>query len=144
MLTVAAIGEATTISLASAATIAISLVMMEGTAFRFSCLSILDATVIAFGFLLRAVGGAVAGDEPISLWLPVRAFLLALFLGFGKRRAELVSLVEVAGQHGRSLHRWTAPLLDPLVSLSPQWAPSSPRRSMGSCRPPCSTVIPCS
>ena len=80
--------------------------------------AILDVTVIAVGFVLRAVGGAVAVAVPISPWLLVCAFLLALFLGFGKRRAELIGLGGTASRHRLSLQGYTEPLLDQLVGIT--------------------------
>jgi 4-hydroxybenzoate polyprenyltransferase len=80
--------------------------------------AILDVMVIAVGFVLRAVGGAVAVAVPISPWLLVCAFLLALFLGFGKRRAELVGLGLDAARHRVALAGYTGPLLDQLVRIS--------------------------
>ena len=47
---------------------------------------------IATGFLLRVVAGSLAIDAPISRWLLVCTFLLALFLGLGKRKHEFVAL----------------------------------------------------
>jgi 4-hydroxybenzoate polyprenyltransferase len=79
---------------------------------------ILDVTVIAIGFVLRAVGGAVAVAVPISPWLLLCAFLLALFLGFGKRRAELATLGTGAARHRIALRGYTAPLLDQLVRIT--------------------------
>src|SRR5690606_759446 len=79
---------------------------------------ILDVIVIAIGFVLRAVGGAVAVAVPISPWLLTCAFLLALFLGFGKRRAELIGLGSGASLHRLSLQGYTAPLLDQLVGIT--------------------------
>jgi 4-hydroxybenzoate polyprenyltransferase len=81
-------------------------------------IAILDVMVIAVGFVLRAVGGAVAVAVPISPWLLVCAFLLALFLGFGKRRAELVGLGLDAARHRVALEGYTGPLLDQLVRIS--------------------------
>lgn len=81
-------------------------------------IAILDVVVIALGFVMRAVGGAVAVDVPISSWLLVCAFLLALFLGFGKRRSEVVMLGESAVHHRQSLDGYTRPLLDQLVGIS--------------------------
>lgn len=80
--------------------------------------AILDVTTIAVGFVMRAVGGAVAVAVPISPWLLVCAFLLALFLGFGKRRAELIVLGGAASRHRLSLQGYTAPLLDQLVGIT--------------------------
>jgi 4-hydroxybenzoate polyprenyltransferase len=118
MLAVSAFGIAATMSFDLAATITFYLVMMGAYTFWFKRVPILDVTVIAFGFVLRAVGGAVAVNVPISPWLLLCAFLLALFLGFGKRRAELASLGGLAGQHRQSLRGYTVSLLDQLVAIT--------------------------
>ncbi len=80
--------------------------------------ALLDVMVIAIGFVLRAVGGAVAVDVPISPWLLLCAFLLALFLGFGKRSAELVGMGIGAMRHRVALAGYTGPLLDQLVRIT--------------------------
>ncbi len=53
---------------------------------------ILDIMFIAAGFLWRAAAGAVAIDVDISPWLLLCTAFFALFLGFNKRRGELVLL----------------------------------------------------
>jgi 4-hydroxybenzoate polyprenyltransferase len=78
---------------------------------------ILDVLIIAAGFVLRAVGGAVAIHAPISPWLYVCTMLLALFLGFGKRRNELAVLGPEAASHRANLGMYTVPLLDQLIGL---------------------------
>lgn len=81
-------------------------------------LPILDVVVIALGFVLRAAGGAVAVSVPISPWLLLCAFLLSLFLGFGKRRAEFMLLEHAIAEHRPSLNGYTLALLDQLVRIS--------------------------
>jgi 4-hydroxybenzoate polyprenyltransferase len=78
---------------------------------------ILDIFTIAAGFVLRAVAGAVVLDIPISSWLLICMGLLALFLGLGKRRAELVLLEEGATEHRRILDEYSVPMLDQLISI---------------------------
>lgn len=78
---------------------------------------ILDVLAIAIGFVLRAVAGAVAVDVPISQWLLVCTLLLALFLGFSKRRQEVDALGADATQHRPTLGRYTPQLLDQLVTV---------------------------
>lgn len=52
-------------------------------------LAFIDVGIIAVGFVLRVIAGALAIDVYISEWLFGCTFLLALYLGFGKRQHEL-------------------------------------------------------
>ena len=78
---------------------------------------LLDVMAIAIGFVLRAVGGAVAVDVSISPWLLVCTMLLALLLGFGKRRYELAALQDAQG-HRRSLALYSQSMLDRAVAAT--------------------------
>ncbi|PZR98054.1 MAG: decaprenyl-phosphate phosphoribosyltransferase [Chloroflexi bacterium] len=80
-------------------------------------LVLIDVFVIAGGFVLRAAGGAAAIGVSISPWLYLCTILLSLFLGFGKRRHELMLLEDAAGGHRRNLEEYTAPLLDDLINI---------------------------
>ncbi len=77
----------------------------------------LDVLVVAAGFVLRVVGGAVAIDVPVSTWLLMCTYLLALYLALGKRRAELALLGEEAGSHRVVLGHYTLPLVDQATSV---------------------------
>ncbi len=78
---------------------------------------ILDVFTVATGFVLRVVGGAVAINVEISDWLLLCTSLLALFLGFSKRRHELLLLKETAGSHRRVLGEYDAHFLDMMISV---------------------------
>ncbi len=78
---------------------------------------LLDIFTIAAGFALRAYEGAIAVAAPISPWLYVCALLLALFLGFGKRRSELVSLNESAALHRPLLKQYSLPMIDQFIGV---------------------------
>jgi 4-hydroxybenzoate polyprenyltransferase len=78
---------------------------------------ILDVAVIALGFLIRAVSGAVLIEVFISPWLIICTFFLALFLGFAKRRHELVSLGEQAANHRSALGEYSTNLLEHLLTI---------------------------
>jgi 4-hydroxybenzoate polyprenyltransferase len=78
---------------------------------------ILDVSVIALGFLLRAVSGAVLIEVSISPWLIICTFFLALFLGFAKRRHELVALGEEAINHRSTLGEYSTTLLEHLLTM---------------------------
>ena len=80
---------------------------------------IVDMLVIAAGFVLRAVGGAVAISVPVSPWLILCTGLLALFLAAAKRRHEIVLLRELSSGHRPVLAEYSAELLDSfMVTLS--------------------------
>jgi len=79
---------------------------------------ILDVLIIATGFVLRVQAGvALLQVERFSPWLYVLMTLLALYLGFGKRRAELAMLNTNAGAHRRVLDGYTIPLLDQYITI---------------------------
>jgi 4-hydroxybenzoate polyprenyltransferase len=80
-------------------------------------LVILDVFVIAAGFVLRAVAGAVVVEIPISPWLYVCTILLALFLGFSKRRHEISILQGEASNHRSNLGHYSIHLLDQFILI---------------------------
>jgi len=80
-------------------------------------LVIIDVMTIAAGFIIRAVAGGLAIEVPISPWLLVCTTLLALFLGFGKRRHELSLLSDSAGSHRKALENYSVPFLDQMISV---------------------------
>jgi 4-hydroxybenzoate polyprenyltransferase len=67
--------------------------------------------------LVRALGGAVAINVEFSSWLLIATFVLALFLGFGKRRHELISLEKAATSHRQILEKYSPYLLDQLIGI---------------------------
>ncbi|MCA1596726.1 MAG: decaprenyl-phosphate phosphoribosyltransferase, partial [Chloroflexi bacterium] len=76
---------------------------------------IVDVLCLAAGFIVRALAGAVALAVTISPWLLVCTALLALVMGFGKRRQEITSL-DSAADHRRVLQEYSAPFLDQLIT----------------------------
>ena len=78
---------------------------------------ILDVMIIAAGFLLRAIGGAVAIQVAISSWFILCTMLLALFLGFAKRRHELALLEGDASTHRRILAEYSPQFLDQIIAI---------------------------
>ena len=65
-------------------------VMNIGYSLGLKNISILDIMMIAFGFLLRTVAGGLVVNVPVSQWLVIMIFLLALFLALAKRRDDLL------------------------------------------------------
>ncbi len=78
---------------------------------------ILDVMIISSGFLLRAIGGALVIDVAISSWFILCTMLLSLFLGFVKRRQELLLLDVNAAHHRRILSEYSPQFLDQVISV---------------------------
>jgi len=78
---------------------------------------IVDLFCIASGFVLRALGGAVVLQVLITPWWFLCVLFLALFLGLGKRRNELIVLESGAGSHRRILEEYSPQLLEHLITI---------------------------
>ena len=79
---------------------------------------ILDVIILASGFVLRVGAGAsLIVVERFSPWLYVVTTLFALFIGFGKRRAEMTLLEKGAGAHRKVLDGYTLPMLDQFITI---------------------------
>ena len=61
---------------------------------RLKHLSLVDVFIIALGFVLRIYAGAAVTGIPLSVWIVLMTFLLALFLALAKRRDDIL----LAGQ----------------------------------------------
>jgi decaprenyl-phosphate phosphoribosyltransferase len=76
---------------------------------------VLDIFTIAFGFVLRVVGGALAIGQPLSAWMFVTTLCLALYLAAMKRRHELKTL----GSASRSsLESYSAAVVERFAEIS--------------------------
>jgi 4-hydroxybenzoate polyprenyltransferase len=93
------------------------LVLQVGYTYVLKNMVLLDVFVIAAGFVLRVVGGAVVIQVAISPWLYIVTVLLSLFLGFSKRRHELVLLNDQAGNHRQILREYTPELLEEILAV---------------------------
>jgi 4-hydroxybenzoate polyprenyltransferase len=82
-------------------------------------IAIIDVLVIAACFVLRvAAGVSVIQVERFSPWLYVVTTLFALYLGFGKRRAEISLLIpENNTSHRRVLAGYSIDLIDQLITI---------------------------
>ncbi len=79
---------------------------------------IIDVFTLAAGFVLRVVAGALAIHVPPSAWLYVLTMLVALFVGFSKRRHELVLLEGNATNHRLILKDYTPEVLDEMIAVT--------------------------
>lgn len=80
--------------------------------------SILDVLIVSSGFVLRvAAGVALITVERFSPWLYIVTILFSLYIGLGKRRAEMNLLADGASAHRKVLEGYTIPLLDQYITI---------------------------
>lgn len=79
---------------------------------------ILDVFIIATGFMLRILAGTLGVGIPPSQWLLLCGLMVTLFLGFTKRRAEIIALTEDRAAHRRVLEHYSPVLLDKMIGIT--------------------------
>lgn len=87
-------------------------VMNSAYSLRLKHVVLVDVFCIALGFLLRVLAGGFAVGVPLSNWLKLCTFFLALFLALCKRHAELELLGEDSGRHRKNLREYSIGFLD--------------------------------
>ena len=97
--------------------IASYLVVMVLYSVRLKHVVLLDVFIIAGGFVLRILAGAVVIPVSISPWLYLVTILLSLFLALNKRRHELVLLQGQASTHRQILKEYSIPMLDQMITI---------------------------
>lgn len=79
--------------------------------------AILDIMIIALGFILRIHAGGALAEVPISMWLEILTFLLALFIAFGKRRDEVLVSMNSGNDPRRSIQGYNLEMVNSSMSL---------------------------
>jgi 4-hydroxybenzoate polyprenyltransferase len=79
--------------------------------------AILDVMIIAAGFVLRILGGSAAISVVSSHWLVICTFMISLFLGFTKRRAELLGVGTQTLNSRTVLKDYSTTFLDQAISM---------------------------
>lgn len=80
---------------------------------------ILDIFIIATGFMLRILVGTLGVGIPPSQWLLLCGLMVTLFLGFTKRRAEIIALAEDSkAAHRKVLEHYSPVLLDKMIGVT--------------------------
>jgi 4-hydroxybenzoate polyprenyltransferase len=79
---------------------------------------ILDVFIIATGFMLRILAGTLGIGIAPSQWLLLCGLMVTLFLGFTKRRAEIIALSDDKAAHRKVLEHYSPVLLDKMIGIT--------------------------
>lgn len=85
--------------------------------FKIKHIVIVDVISIAIGFILRVIAGGIAIDVNLSGWILLCTFFISLFLGFEKRKNELLKLQGNANEHRKILDDYSEELLNQISNI---------------------------
>ncbi len=88
-----------------------------GYSFGLKNISILDIILLAAGFVLRVKAGSVIAFIPLSEWIIIMVFLLALFMAIGKRRDDVLLKINSGMDMRKSIKGYNLDFLNTLLSL---------------------------
>lgn len=78
---------------------------------------VIDISIVAIGFVIRIFIGGVVTDTPLSRWIVVMTFLLAIFLALGKRRDDVVIYEETGDKVRKNVDGYNIPFLNVAIVL---------------------------
>lgn len=86
--------------------------------FRIKYIEIVDVFFIATGYIIRVLVGGVSGGIEINYWIIIMTFLLALLLGFAKRRDDVILMESQSEKIRKSIDGYTLQFVDSVLSVT--------------------------
>lgn len=84
---------------------------------RLKHLTIIDAIIVACGFIIRLEAGAATGEIELSHWLIIMTFVLSLLLAFAKRRDDLLNYMETGQISRKNITGYTIDYLNVILAF---------------------------
>ena len=79
--------------------------------------AIIDVTIIAIGFVMRIFVGSYSTDVPLSKWIIVMTFLLALFIVLAKRRDDVLILLNTGNKMRKVVNNYNLQFIDTTLAI---------------------------
>jgi 4-hydroxybenzoate polyprenyltransferase len=117
VLIVAGFAIMTTLSLEAAGILASYVLLNIAYSIRLKHIAILDIVIIAVGFVIRLFIGSSVTDVPLSTWIVVMTFLLALFLALAKRRDDVLIYLDTGKKLRKAINGYNLQFLDISMSI---------------------------
>ena len=113
------LGSVLMLSISSIATAIMLAYVVLNIAYSFALkhISILDVTIIATGFVLRLFVGSAVTDIPLSMWVVIMTFLLALFMALAKRRDDVLIYNQTGKKMRKVIDGYNLQFLDTAMAI---------------------------
>ncbi len=105
------------ISLNAIGILAAYVVMNIAYSFSLKHIAILDVVIIAIGFVLRLFIGSTVTDIPLSMWIVIMTFLLALFMALAKRRDDVLIYLDTGNKMRKVIDGYNLQFLDTAMAI---------------------------
>ena len=79
--------------------------------------AIIDVTIIAFGFVMRIFVGSYSTDVPLSKWIIIMTFLLALFIVLAKRRDDVLIHLNTGNKMRKVVNNYNLQFIDTTLAI---------------------------
>jgi 4-hydroxybenzoate polyprenyltransferase len=107
----------TALSLQAVAILAVYITLNIGYSFYLKHIAILDVTIIATGFVLRLFVGSTVTGIPLSMWIVIMTFLLALFMALAKRRDDILIFLNTGKGTRKVIDGYNIQLIDGVMMI---------------------------
>ena len=105
------------LSLKAAGILTAYVVMNIAYSFYLKHVAILDVVIIAIGFVLRLFIGSAVTDIPLSMWIVIMTFLLALFMALAKRRDDVLIYLDTGKKMRKVIDGYNLQFLDTVMAI---------------------------
>jgi len=92
-------------------------VMNIAYSFYLKHVAILDVMIISIGFVLRLFIGSAVTDIPLSMWIVVMTFLLALFMALAKRKDDVLIYLDTGKKMRKVIDGYNLQFLDTAMAI---------------------------
>jgi len=117
VLTIAGLALMATLSQEAVIILTTYILMNISYSFYFKHIAIIDVTIIAIGFVLRLFIGSAVTDIPLSMWIVVMTFLLALFMALAKRRDDILIYLDTGKKMRKVIDGYNLQFLDTAMTI---------------------------
>ena len=105
------------LSLKAVGILAAYVIMNIAYSFYLKHVAILDVTIIAIGFVLRLFIGSAVTGIPLSMWIVIMTFLLALFMALAKRRDDVLIYLDTGKKMRKVIDGYNLQFLDTAMAI---------------------------
>jgi len=107
----------TSLSLNASGILAIYVLLNIAYSFYLKHVAILDVVIIAIGFVLRLFVGSAVANIPLSMWIVIMTFLLALFMALAKRRDDVLIYLDTGKKTRKVIDGYNLQFLDTAMAV---------------------------